>query len=213
MGGSGGGTLPSMYSCVRCSHSTSTRLCQRCTQTLDEQLADLPGLYARLGGFLAPGSGAGGEGAVRRVEPPLPVRVGPLSLRGAGGIVGVLADWEGDWRDRLGWSLTPPRGRVENAVSGHIAFLRNNLLWCADQHPAVGEFAREIAELHAACRSEIDGPSDTRPIGYCPTILDDDTPCGMRLFANPYAPVIRCHSCGTSWEGAAWLGLAAEIRV
>ena len=159
-----------------------------------------------------PGSSAGGEGAPKRVEAPLPARLGPLSLRGAGGIVGVLAAWESDWRDQLGWSKLPPRGRIEVAVEGHVTFLRNNLLWCVDQHPAVDEFAREIAELHSTCRTEIDGPPDTRPIGYCPTMLDDMAPCGARLFANPYAPVIRCRYCGSSWEGSAWLALAEVIR-
>lgn len=142
----------------------------------------------------------------------MPARLGPLSLRGAGGIVGVLSAWESDWRDLLGWAGTPSRGRIELAVAGHVTFLRNNLPWCVDQHSAVGEFAGEIGDLYRTCSTEIDGPSDTRPIGYCPTILDDDTPCGARLYANPYAPTIRCRACGTSWEGSAWLALAAEIR-
>ena len=201
-----------MTPCVRCRHSSPNRLCERCTQVVDGQLADLPGLYAKLAGFLAPGAAAGGEGFSHPIEAPLPVRLGPLSLRGAGGIVGVLAAWESDWRDLLGWSATPARGRIEQAVEGHALFLRNNLLWCADQHPAAGEFAREIAELHGVCRREIDGPSDSRPIGYCPTILDDQAPCGTRLFAYPYSPVIRCRYCGTSWEGSAWLTLAEAIR-
>lgn len=205
------GTLTSMTGCVRCGYLGSSRLCQGCTQAVDDRLAEMPGLYARLGSFLAPGSGTGGP-SVKRVEAPLPARLGPLSLRGAGGIVGVLAAWESDWRDALCWSPSPPRGRIENAVEEHVKFLRNNLLWCVDQHPALDEFTREIAELYATCRTEIEGPSDVRPIGYCPTILDDDAPCGARLFANPYALSIRCRYCGTSWEGSAWLTLAAEIR-
>ncbi|MGN6162561.1 MAG: hypothetical protein ACTHOG_12770 [Marmoricola sp.] len=133
-------------------------------------------------------------------------------MRGAGGIVGVLGAWEADWRDTLGWSSTPARGRIERAVEGHATFLRNNLLWCVDEHPAVKEFAEEIAELHRSCQQEIIGPSVTRAIGYCPVVLDDQAPCGARLYANPYALTIRCRYCGTAWEGSAWLALAGQMR-
>jgi hypothetical protein len=200
-----------MSPCTRCGYLASSRLCQRCTAATDEQLVDLPGLYGKLAGFLTPGSASGSGPSVKRVEAPLPARLGPLSLRAAGGIVGVLASWESDWRDLLGWTATPPRGRVEQAIGEHVKFLRNNLLWAVDDHPALTDFVYEISDLHATCRTEIDGPSDTRPIGYCPTVLGDDSPCGARLFANPYSPTIRCRYCGTAWEGSAWLVLAEEL--
>lgn len=182
-----------------------------CVARLDEALAELPGLYRALASVLLPGTVPAGARVSGSRTPPLPVALGPLSLRARGGIVGVLADWEDAVRSALEWPERPLRGSIEHTVDGTVAFLRAQLLWICDAFEPAAEFAHEIRHLVAQCRCCLGERSDARVIGYCPAVLDDGTECGRPLRASPESEVIRC-TCGASWLRAQWMTLGAVLR-
>jgi hypothetical protein len=193
-----------------CRFRSPLRICVLCQSLADDQLAALPVFYTRLEGVLEPGSG-GSDRVSGSKLPPLPARLGPLSLRGPGGIVGVLTAWEDDWRSWLGWSARPFRGSVEQTVGGAVVFLRNNWLWASAEHPSPDVFAADVRALTAACRSELEPRGNARRIGLCPTVVDEGR-CGVELWADPYAPEIRCWRCRTTWGRDRWLNLASAMR-
>lgn len=205
---------PVSVPCLSCGRSGRSRVCPGCTARTDDDLVQLPVLYAALGSLMEPSWGMRGDrvSGGGRSGSPIPVRLEPLSLRAHGGIVAVAHLWEDDWREILGWSKRPFRGTVEQSLTGSVKFLRVNWPWCADAHPAPQEFMREIREWSTACRVQVYGPGDARMIGVCPTAVDDGYACGTRLWASPYAEKIECRGCGTSWARTSWMGLASSMR-
>lgn len=197
--------------CLACQFRSPSRICPRCLSAADDGLKALPGYYSRLGNALEPGSRTSDPVSGSKL-PPLPVRLGPLSLRGPGGIVGVLSGWEDDWRGWLGWSARPFRGSVEQSVLGAVVFLRNNWLWAAREHPAPDAFAAAVRDLVAACRNELERTGQARPIGSCPTVVGEGEACGAVLWADPYVEEIRCWRCRVSWGRDQWLALARAMR-
>jgi hypothetical protein len=196
--------------CRCCQFRSPSPVCYRCQDAADTALAALPGYYTRLGDVLAPGGGVSDRVSGSK-QPPLPARLGPLSLRGPGGIVGVLSRHEDDWRAALAWSPRPFRGSVEQTVGAVVVFLRNNWPWAVAEHPNPQTFADDVRSLVAACRYELDQRSDARPIGTCPTIGEDGETCKAMLWADPYLAEIRCWRCRTVWGRDRWLSLAAAM--
>lgn len=200
--------LPTL--CELCDSPSTVRVHDGCRARLDGRLAVLPGAWRALAVFLVPGSTGDRNGRPSRVEAPLPVRLDVLDLRARGGIQ-RLAEWERDTRDLLGWSPPPFRGTVEQTVTGTVTFLRNNLLWLCDQHPAVRDLDREVAEITAEIRSIVDpvDPADRpRRLGYCPTLLDGVL-CGAVISLAPGRSSAACRWCGSDWAPSRWLELAA----
>lgn len=195
------------FPCVLCGRQGPKRVCDRCLDATEQHLKSLSLYYRRLGEFLKPGSTTSSPVSGGSSEAPLPVKVDVLSLRGPGGIAGVLTAWEDDWRNVLGWSARPFRGTTEQTVDGAALFLLRNWPWCADKHPAPELFADEIRELVDACRLHTEGRSDIRVIGECPVVTEHGV-CGSKLFAAPFLSVIRCRKCRTEWPESDWLKLA-----
>lgn len=198
--------------CILCGRQDPKRVCDRCLEFTEQNLKALPVYYRKLEGFLKPGSTPTTPTSGGSTEAPLPVKVDVLSLRGPGGIAGVLTAWEDDFRDLLGWSRRPFRGNTEQTVDGSGLFLLRNWPWCADKHPAVEIFVDEITELVAACRLHTEGRSDVRLIGTCPVTGEDGRTCGAKLFAAPFLAMIRCRKCRTEWPEADWLKLARMMQ-
>jgi hypothetical protein len=196
--------------CRSCQFRSPARICHRCQDGADDALAALPRYYTRLGDVLTPGGGVSDRVSGSK-QPPLPVRLGPLSLRGPGGIVGVLGRWEDDWRARLGWSPRPFRGSVEQTVGACVKFLRNNWPWAIEEHASPELFSLDMHNLVSACRAEVDRRGDARPIGMCPTAGEDGAACGTVLWADPYLQEIRCWKCRTAWGRNQWLSLASAM--
>jgi hypothetical protein len=207
---------PVSVECLICRRTGSRRVCPACLARVDLELTAIPVLYASLGEMLEPSWGMRSEGRVSGGNgsgSPVPVRMEPLSLRAHGGIVSVLRYWESEWRDALGWSATPFRGSVEQAVGGAVVFLRNNWPWAADEYPQPGEFARSVREWAAACRAQVYGPGDARMIGLCPQTAGDGAVCGTSLWASPYAERIECRGCRASWPRSSWMDLGRRMRM
>lgn len=202
-------TLPVL--CELCDSPSAVRVHDGCRVRLDGRLAELPPAWRALAVFLVPGSTGDRNGRrPSRDEAPLPVRLDVLDLRARGGIQ-RLAEWERDTRELLGWSPPPFRGSVEQSVSGTVTFLRNNLLWLCDQHPAVRDLDREVYEITAEIRSVVDpiDPADRpRRLGYCPQETVDG-PCGAVVVLPAGASTAVCRWCRTQWAPDQWLALRA----
>jgi hypothetical protein len=208
------------YRCTHCSRllyqdELSRYACRVCEDRATEQLQALPGLYKQLEHVLQPGKDAsqGGRVTVGRTAP-LPVALQPLALRGPGGIVTKLQAIEESWRTTLGWTIAPFRGDHQQTLTTLVPFLVNNLPWACSSYEEVAFDLQVISRLHTQATAAITGQRDTRvSIGYCPTI-DEETgaTCGQRLKVSPWAPTIRCGSCGASWARHEWLRLGAAMR-
>lgn len=187
----------------------------RCRSAVDLRLSQIPGLYTALAAVLEPGSAIGARVSGSRT-PPLPVRLEPLSLRGRGGIITILATWETDWRSDLGFAPIPARAGREQlldsdqALAAVVSFLRAHLDWAIAHHPAVDAFAGEVRDIAHECRRALGATENLMKIGTCPA-LDDGRPCGRQLYADPYATAIHCDRCGAEWPRDRWLILGAAM--
>ncbi len=187
--------------------------CRMCERGIGAELTALPGLYEQLGEHLAPSGPAVGE-YVRggSVEAPLPVSEDVLSLTSAGGIVTILASWEADWRETLGWDPSPA-ARLSHALPGIVNFLHTNLLWACGEHSAIDEFAAEVHQLHRAAARIVDPVEAPTVVGRCPRADDDlGRPCGGRLELPPGGQTVRCSHCNTGWGQLQWLDLLRRLE-
>lgn len=178
---------PNPWPCAICSRPARGRVHDGCRRRLDDDLAALPALYRQLADVLEPGR-AGGDGRTSSRTAPLPVRLDALDLRARGGIEGILTTWEADIRDLLAWAPTPFRGSVEQQVDGASVFLRTNLDWICDQHPAINEFAAEIRQTAGHARTLITGEKPERRITVA-------CPCGGTLRVTVSTPGVQCPAC------------------
>ena len=187
-----------------------------CETRAGEQIRELGALYGRLASVLAHGAAPCGGGRVTASKTaPLAVTLQPLSLRGPGGIVGEPQVIEDAWRKALGWTVAAWRGSLEETLPHVIKFLGNNIGWACDAYEEVPEDLRVVSRLHGQVTSAITGERDVRvPIGCCPIIIDEtaDELCGAKIRMSPWAPTIRCTTCGTTWGKENWLRLGAAMQ-
>lgn len=209
------------YRCAHCARllyqdELDRYACRVCEDRAGEQLRGLATLYGQLASVLQPGAAPSGGGRVATSKvAPLPVALQPLSLRGPGGIVGELQVIEDAWRKELRFTIAPWRGSLEETLPHVIKFLTNNVGWAASCYEDVPEDLRVISRLHGQATTAITGERDVRvPLGCCPIIVDETTGelCGAKIRMSPWAPVIRCTTCGTSWGKTDWLRLGAAMR-
>jgi len=189
----------------------------RCRFAVDHRLGQIPGLYAALAAVLEPGRAAGARVSGSRT-PPLPVQLEPLSLRGRGGIITILATWETDWRERRGWYAIPTHANLEQtlvgdqALAGIIDWLRDQLDWAIANHPAVDEFAGEVRDIVHQCHRAIGALENHMRIGTCPALDENGHPCNSRLYADPQADTIICRNCGADWPRDQWMILGRAMN-
>lgn len=228
--------------CLSCNHALRPDLeagrlvCRSCEDRVRKDLNALAGpsgLFAQLvwvgPDVLAPGSqrhqGGGGGSSV---EAPAPVRLGPMNLLGAGGVVHTLQRWVAAWFTELGFRqpvwrgdhhfvmMVSPGGKkvgkpgqLDNAVT----VLLNNLIWAAEHRHDFDRFARDVRRFVEQIEAAMD-PGAEQPIrvvvGRCPVPVDS-AKCGELLQANPFATSIRCRKCGTSWPRAEWAALGDQV--
>lgn len=192
--------------CELCGEQAETPLylCRSCERQTGELLATFPNLYRDLAEFLPRPAGTSGGGRRVLAHAPLPLAEQPLVLRGPGGIVGVLEDWQTALHDDRGW--TPPRraGDTEARVRHASAALGRSLRWVAQEWPQAGQFAREIRDLHRDITS-ITAPPE-RPgvrMGNCPAVHDGE-PCGAVLRLRRGEASIRCTWCEAEYPERLW---------
>lgn len=190
-------------------------LCPGCTRALADRLNRMPRLYTALEPFLQPGTTGDHTGArTGRAEAPLPAAEHVLTLRGPGGIVGVLEDWHTAMqRDRM---LTAPRfyGTIEGRISRASHALARNAPSLAVEWPAAGYLAREIRGVERDIES-ITGAIEQRPrgqrLGPCPAEYTDGSLCGAILCHHPGEQLVTCLWCGHTYPPGTWTQLRALI--
>ncbi|MFJ4712698.1 hypothetical protein [Streptomyces sp. NPDC088785] len=190
-------------------------LCPGCTLATARRLDAAPRWYTALEAFLPPAvlGPAEGRRAGGRTEAPLPLAEAPFSLRGPGGIVGVLEDWRSAMQaDRPGWGRPVTAGTIERRIIVAARALSLNLDWIAASWPAAGTMAEEIRDLERGVRSIVAPPDPAErpePRGLCPTVVDaEGGRCGAVLVQRRGESAITCRWCGTSWPPSRVLALA-----
>ncbi|MFG3154249.1 hypothetical protein ACGF7W_19645 [Streptomyces sp. NPDC048219] len=193
-------------------------LCFGCTVATADRLAAMPGRYEELAEFLHPGSRRPELGRTRPAEAPLPIAEPVISLRGPGGIVGVLEDWHSALRAvRAGITGPGPTGSIAHRVRLASRGLALGLEWIATRWDMAGQFAEEIRQLERDVDAILDPEDPTerpQPYGPCPRMLGLETVCGALLLLRPDQGTIDCAWCGGTWPPARWLDLAEaqELR-
>ncbi|MET7788106.1 hypothetical protein ABZS93_16055 [Streptomyces sp900116325] len=169
--------------------------CRPCTERIDGHLRALAGpngLYAQLGGRLAPGSGGGGPAVSGSRTAPLPVRLEPLSLMAKGGVVTILQTWIVDWYDLLGWGHPRWQGGLQGQLDQAVKALRVNLPWAAANHAAIDGFAREVGQLWRQCEAQVTGERK-------PRVIPVACPCGTTLRVTLDTAGVKCGGCGEQY--------------
>lgn len=227
--------------CVGCGrrNDEADRLaCKQCERVAGDNLkalAGVDGLFAMLvrqGTYALTRGGATGGPAVKtsKVHAPSPARDLVVNLLGAGGVVHALQRHASAWYVDLGFNLPVWRGQHHFIVSvdsnglkvSHpgqldivVRTLLNTLPWAAENRDDFGDFGREVRQFVADIKVAID-PTIVKPVqvlvGRCPADLGDGTLCGAKLMADPFAPSIRCISCGTAWGRDRWAELGRTLR-
>jgi hypothetical protein len=215
--------------CVGCNHKLwDTELgryaCRPCQDKAEQHLAELGGLFAALDVTTAlipgtrrsnstPNPPTGGPTA-GRAHAPMPLRIDVLDLAAAGGIATRLGAIEDAWRTVLGWTLPVTtdgkrvyaawRAAPHTTITGHLTFLRNNLLWACSSYNEVAQDLEELRHLHTQATHALAGtPRPGRiEVGTCPTpthALAGPGHCGTQLTATTAGGTIRCPTCHTTW--------------
>ncbi|MFF3891358.1 hypothetical protein [Streptomyces sp. NPDC001914] len=200
--------------CTLCNTSTIQygTLCPTCTLTTRNHIADLPRMWEELEDWLTPGSRGASpySGRPSKVEAPMPLDEDVLSLRAAGGIIGVLEDWHSAVRHARTLPELPaaaaasPARRVHAAAHGLASHIHFIALW--EQGPVLGS---EIRRLVDRVQNILEpGRNDDAPrfLGHCIAVDESGVVCGAKLYADMSRPV-QCDWCLCPYPPSQWLQL------
>lgn len=199
-----------------CGHDSDipAQLCAACTNRLRERLQRLPQFHAALAAWLPPGSRRPELGrAPGGTEAPLPLREAVLDLRGPGGIVGVLEDWQAAVRDARGYTAPTRAGDIPLRIVAAAGDLMANLTWISVQWEQASDLARELATLEGRALAIINPRDRSIPIGQCPTQDTDGSICGATIRVPAGTTDVYCHRCSTRFPPEAWLNLRRWMDV
>ncbi|WP_406365231.1 hypothetical protein [Streptomyces sp. NBC_00645] len=187
-------------------------LCGDCTLTTRDHLARLPRMWEDLEDWLTPevrGITQYG-GRASKTEAPMPLDGDVLSLRGPGGIVGVLEDWHAAVRHARALPELPTPGALPRRVhaaadrlAAHIHFIA---LW--EQGPTL---ALEIHRLVERVKDVLEpGRHDDKPtlLGTCIAVDPSGVVCGAELYAD-MTRTVQCDWCLCLYPPSQWLQLRA----
>lgn len=202
-------------SCQLCERNQADGyLCPGCTLATARRLDRMPKLYAGLEAFLQSGGQRDTGGRSQAVDAPLPAAEPVLSLRGPGGIVGVLEDWRSAMQADRGWSEPDTAGLIESRIHRAARALSINLDWIAAGWPLAGAFAEEVRDLERDVASIVNPPDPSersRRLGACPAVDPSGTICGAILRHYLNQPLVTCRWCGCTYPPASWPDLKAFI--
>ncbi|MBW1603427.1 hypothetical protein JJV70_15205 [Streptomyces sp. JJ66] len=191
--------------CHRTVHPTTPGgLCDRCYSSTATHLAKLPGLYAALGGVLAPGRGAALVGTRHSGSGGrAPLRLHAIDLQTEAHA--VLTSWAREWVES-GYATAPDwPASAEGQVAEACRVLRWNWGRASRQHPAVAEFVDEIAQWHRRIQAAVTGDPGERRIGVV-------CACGTVLRVTVSTGRASCGGCGTEYPRVDLLGLPLASR-
>ena len=201
--------IDTQFQCPLCNFwQQSQGLCNRCTGRIHSQLDDLLELWKAAHDELLPGKGGHGSSSGERT---IGLNVAALSFIAGDDILGLLHEWEKEVRSERG--LTPPallkKLPLEQEIAAAIAFTQSHLKWMGAQE-WIGDFARELRELHgsatAAARRFVE---KVRRIP-CPADNAEGLPCGNPLIIRDeqILDLFTCHRCGSEWSSYRLIAVA-----
>ncbi|MGW2580820.1 hypothetical protein ACWCYZ_05685 [Streptomyces virginiae] len=206
-----------MTTCIcRRALAADETLCHRCRAATLGRLRRMSALYRLLEPELQPSAGASSYGRVALVEAPLPVSLRVLTLRGPGGIVGVLEKWWAAMQASRCGSAPAISGTIEERVGTAASSLAFHLDYIVTWAQA-GSLVTEIRQLDEEALAIV-APADTREhgkrLGPCPAETSTGTLCGAVLrYYRDYSPkTVTCPWCATVYPPDSWADLKAWME-
>ena len=183
--------------CQLCQHDARDEkfLCRRCESILKDNISDIPTLQSEAKGFLVPGRTGSGSPTTERS---IGFNVSAMDYSMATDILPVFHKYEA--LIRRGRNLTPPallkrQPSIEAEVAATTQFHITHLGWSLQQD-WIGDFAREVKEIHAkglaVTKSFIE---KTRRIP-CPT---DQCKGRIAIDIEQILGEVNCLKCRGSW--------------
>ena len=194
---------PEATFCAVCDKPARQRVHRGCRQRMADALRELPQLYRDLAEALMPsrrGDGPAVSGTPGRGLP----GGDALDLRARGGIEGIVGGWARDLCEQERWDL-PENLSVEAIVDWACALLLANLDVICDEHPAVKEFAHELATTVGQADRVISGEKQPRKIGV-------SCNCGRTLKITIDTAGVRCPACSAQYGHSEALRLPLAER-
>lgn len=195
--------------CTRCprelrDHELGRYLCRPCEDQAAEHLRAIPALYVQLGQHLQRGAGTGPAVSGSKTAP-VPIRLDIIDLElETGPILGPLQSWVRDW-EHHGHAELHETGSLQERVAGACRTLRYNLRWAVENHPAVDEAVREIADAHRILKGVTGGEKPPRGI----TVT---CPCEQPLRITLNIKALTCPKCRTEYGHSEVLRLPLAER-
>ena len=200
-------TITACACCHRPLRDGETLGCRICQREGTARLRALPGLYAASAAHLAPGGRGSGGGRVSGSKAaPMPARCDVLDMRGPGGVVAVLAQWEDLVRVALRFDPAPAGGSYERVLAGACGLLVDNAPWLYGQFEAVEELHGEVRDWHGRLSRLVHGDDRERRLTL-------ECRCGAALGGVTLStPGRRCGQCGAQYGWAELRGLSLAER-
>jgi len=207
--------------CEVCHRENDARVCVRCQSRMNRQLEDFREFLSDAYSNLVPSSGTGPKGSDRG----LGVRLDALDLIAGFDVIPTLEDWERDWRSFFGLvafgeasaqrsrSRYPDSDITASRLGQTVRFLQAHLQQACDKHPAISDFAYELAGKWRQAQAAAGRMPRSSWRVTCPADTEDGE-CGrqIRITGEDFDTTIRCRSCGTSWPVERLLRVVASSR-
>ena len=156
-----------------------------------------------------------GERVQGTKTPPLPVRLEVLYLR-AGDIENMLYAHESAIRTAQRHSTIVFRGNSEKKITKSVEYCVHNWEWITQNYESGEQFLTDLFAIYNRIQNTLGNRSDEITIGICPTLDQEEKPCGYTLRIAPQVLEslgnIQCGSCGTVWESTKWRWLGKVLE-
>lgn len=175
------------------SNAHGITLCFKCTTQLEQDLEDVPGVWADIQTTAARlDVGAGSVGSSGNKTAAEPVNLDALDK------AQTLRVVLGRYASRLPY-LYPAGNPVATAA---LLFSKGNDIRRAEW---AGQFKRELRAALNACRYAADRSGNAEAVfaGMCPTLVDG-AECGRAVFTRPGKVQADCRACGSTWDVSDW---------
>jgi hypothetical protein len=181
--------------------------CRPCERRIDGDLLAITGpggLYARTCLRTTPGKGSSGPAVSMTRTPGTPTNLDVLSYISSGGLVSELETWVEDW-STYGLARPCQGGRLQHRVDWAVGTLRLNLARAVERHPAIDDFAAEVAKIRRRCEGIISQERAPRRFGVL-------CQCEAEISITLNTPNARCPGCSAEYGHSELMDLPLADR-
>jgi len=193
--------------CANCKKFQHYSICDNCWQYAMSQLEKFPACYTELESELLPTKGYGERVSGSGESSPIPVKLETLHLR-TGGISQPLMEHETKMRSIRQETRITFRGEELNKITMTVEYILKRSEWARTDYPDADKLATTVITTAHKIQFVLGHKSDEITIGRCPTIGQDEKPCGATLRINPQQLdrtfEIKCRACDTIWDSKKW---------